>query len=222
MSVFRAGLALAGTALLAAASPALAHQGSPDYLSQVRSIAPALQGLSVERPQPRRPARDPQHERAHGGRRGLQQRPVRAAARRRRGRGQHPLARLLPQQRPLREGQVPASAKDERGAALEAGVEDRPLRVARPPHALHGQGPPGEDRGPVGAPDGVRLEGAAGGRRRPGSINGRLLWTPREEPGLPLGAIFAFAALAIAGCIAVFVVRRRRAGAAPAEPKEAW
>ena len=40
MSVFRAGLALAVSALLAAASPALAHQGSPDYLSQVRSIAP--------------------------------------------------------------------------------------------------------------------------------------------------------------------------------------
>ena len=47
MSVFRAGLALAVSALLAAASPALAHQGSPNYLSQVRSIAPALQGLSV-------------------------------------------------------------------------------------------------------------------------------------------------------------------------------
>ena len=55
------------------------------------------------------------------------------------------------------------------------------------------------------------------GRR--GSINGRLLWTPREEPGLPLGAIFAFAALVIAGCIVVFVVRRRRA---PSVPKEAW
>ena len=54
---------------------------------------------------------------------------------------------------------------------------------------------------------------------RPGSIDGRLLWTPREEPGLPLAAIFAFAALAIAACIVVVVVRRRRR-ARPAE--EAW
>lgn len=50
VSVFRAGLALAlaGIALLALASPALAHQGSPDYLSQVRSIAPATKGLTVD------------------------------------------------------------------------------------------------------------------------------------------------------------------------------
>ena len=55
----------------------------------------------------------------------------------------------------------------------------------------------------------------------PGAINGRLLWTPREEPGLPLGAIFAFAALVIAGCIVVIVVRRRRAAGGSA-PEEAW
>ena len=47
------------------------------------------------------------------------------------------------------------------------------------------------------------------GRRAARAINGRLLWTPREEPGLPLGAIFALAALVIAGCIVVVVVRLR-------------
>ena len=50
---------------------------------------------------------------------------------------------------------------------------------------------------------------------RKGSINGDLLWTPPPEDNLPLGAIFAFAGIVIALCIGVFVIRRRRASAAP-------
>jgi hypothetical protein len=44
----------------------------------------------------------------------------------------------------------------------------------------------------------------------PGAITGTLTWVPLDEGGLPLAAIFAFAALLIALSIAVFLIRRRR------------
>jgi hypothetical protein len=55
-----------------------------------------------------------------------------------------------------------------------------------------------------------------------GAIAGTLTWVPRDEGGLPLGAIFAFAALLIVLSVAVFVIRRRRAAAAEggSEPRE--
>jgi hypothetical protein len=55
-----------------------------------------------------------------------------------------------------------------------------------------------------------------------GTIAGTLTWVPLDEGGLPLGAIFAFAALIILLCIAVIVVRRRRRAAPAKEPVEAW
>jgi hypothetical protein len=45
-----------------------------------------------------------------------------------------------------------------------------------------------------------------------GTIAGTLTWVPLDEGGLPLAAIFAFAALLIVLSIAVFLIRRRRAG----------
>lgn len=66
----------------------------------------------------------------------------------------------------------------------------------------------------------------------PTVIAGSLSWVPLDDSGLPLGAIFAMAALIIALSIAVFIVRRRRADGggddddgAPREkkePVEAW
>jgi hypothetical protein len=61
----------------------------------------------------------------------------------------------------------------------------------------------------------------------PGQITGTLFWTPVEDSGLPLPAIFAFAALVILLCVTIVVVRRRRAAPATAEPasepaSEAW
>jgi hypothetical protein len=66
-----------------------------------------------------------------------------------------------------------------------------------------------------------------------GTIAGTLTWVPLDEGGLPLAAIFAFAALLIGLSIAVFIIRRRRADDAgdggddaPPPPKkevvEAW
>ena len=60
------------------------------------------------------------------------------------------------------------------------------------------------------------------GRR--GAIKGTLTWVPLPNAPLPVGAIFAFAALVIVLLIAVFVIRRRREAAGDAgEPvAEAW
>jgi hypothetical protein len=58
---------------------------------------------------------------------------------------------------------------------------------------------------------------------RTGTIAGTLTWVPLDEGGLPVGAIFAFAALVILLSVAVFIIRRRRA--APEREKEvaeAW
>ena len=52
----------------------------------------------------------------------------------------------------------------------------------------------------------IQVDGAAG------AISGTLTWVPKPSEPLPLGAIFAFAALLIALSIAVFVIRRRRSG----------
>jgi hypothetical protein len=58
-----------------------------------------------------------------------------------------------------------------------------------------------------------------------GTIAGTLTWVPLDEGGLPLGAIFAFAALLIVLCVIVFIVRRRRDDPETQErkePVEAW
>jgi len=60
-----------------------------------------------------------------------------------------------------------------------------------------------------------------------GTVAGSLTWVPLDEGGLPLAAIFAFAALIIVLCLIVFFVRRRRdAEPTPNAPKketaEAW
>ena len=222
MSVFRAGLALAGTALLAAASPAFAHQGSPDYLSQVRSIAPSLQGLSVS----------------------VLNRDDRLAIQNTSGRtvivegySRDPYLRLsgdgevavntrspafyLNNDR-YANAQVPASAK------ADAPPRWKPVsktgRYEWHDHRMHymGKGRPAKIKDPSERQTVFDWKVPLAVDGRPGSINGRLLWTPRDEPGLPLAAIFAFAALVIAGCIAVVVVRLRRSDAASKEPKEAW
>jgi hypothetical protein len=53
---------------------------------------------------------------------------------------------------------------------------------------------------------------------RGAEITGTLFWTPVPSSGLPLPAIFGFAGLVILLCIGVVIVRRRRAAA----PAEAW
>jgi hypothetical protein len=56
----------------------------------------------------------------------------------------------------------------------------------------------------------------------PGTISGTLTWAPKPSEPLPVGAIFAFAALLILLFTGVFVIRRRRAAAPAREKAEAW
>jgi hypothetical protein len=60
------------------------------------------------------------------------------------------------------------------------------------------------------------------GRR--GAIAGTLFWTPTPSSDVPLVPIIAFIAVGLALSIAVFVIRRRRTigSEAPGEPSEAW
>ena len=66
----------------------------------------------------------------------------------------------------------------------------------------------------------LRINGQAG------TISGTLTWVPRPSSPLPLGAIFAFAALMIVLSLLVFVIRRRRGHGAgepdPGKAAEAW
>jgi hypothetical protein len=60
---------------------------------------------------------------------------------------------------------------------------------------------------------------------RKGAVTGTLTWVPLPSAPLPLGAIFAFAALLIVLALGVFAVRRHRAAADTAprdEVVEAW
>ncbi len=55
-----------------------------------------------------------------------------------------------------------------------------------------------------------------------GQIAGTLDWVPLPGGGLPTGLVWISAAVLIALCIAVFLLRRRRAAAETREPVEAW
>jgi hypothetical protein len=63
---------------------------------------------------------------------------------------------------------------------------------------------------------------AVGGAK--GAVTGTLTWVPLDNGGIPLGAVFGFAALIIVLSIAVFIIRRRRGAPADSgkEPVEAW
>jgi hypothetical protein len=56
---------------------------------------------------------------------------------------------------------------------------------------------------------------------RPAAIKGTLVWVGKAKAPLPLGAIFAFAALVIALSLGVFGIRRRR-DPEPSPAGEAW
>jgi hypothetical protein len=57
----------------------------------------------------------------------------------------------------------------------------------------------------------------------PGAITGTLFWTPAPSSSLPVGAILAFAAVVVVLCVAIVIVRRRRAEPPAASAGgEAW
>jgi hypothetical protein len=215
-------VAAALLAVLAAAPAARAHEGNPNYLSQVDAITPATDGVTVE----------------------VLNRDDRLLLHNTSGEAvviegyeEEPYARVLADGTVEVNTRSPAYyVNDDRFGRVEAppGVDPaappRWKEIARTgrfewhDHRMHWMS---ENTTPAQVKDkSVRTKVfdwtvpiEIGGRR--GAIGGTLFWTPLPGGGPPLAAIFAGAAFLIACCIAVAVVRHRRRTAA--EPKaEAW
>jgi hypothetical protein len=209
----------AAAALLAGAPVALAHEGSPNFLSQINEVTPVARGVDVEVLN-----RDDRLLLSnHGDATVLIE-----------GYDGEPYARIEPDGTVLvntdskayyineeRDGEVPVPD------GVDGKGEPRWERVSRTgrfewhDHRMHWMGE--SDPEAVSDKD-VRtrlydwkVPIAVDGR--PGEIAGTLFWTPVPSSGPPLPLIIAFGVLVVPLAVAVVVVRRRRA-ARPAA--EAW
>jgi hypothetical protein len=213
--------AAAATALLIGAPAAFAHQGSPNFLSQVNAVTPALGGVTVT-------------VLSRDDRLLLQNTSGETVVIE--GYSGEPYARI--------DGDGTVSVNTDSEAYYIN--EERDGKVEVPPDADSKGEPKWEQLSRSGRfewhdhrmhwmseadPEVVKDKDVrtkvfdwkvpveVGGEA--GTITGTLFWTPVASSGLPLPAIFAFAALVIALCVAIVVVRRRR-HAAPAPSGEAW
>jgi hypothetical protein len=211
-------VALALAVLLA--SPALAHQGNPDFLSQVDAITPATQGVTVD----------------------VLNRDDRLLLHNTSGEDvviegyeKEPYARVLA------DGTVQVNTNSEAyylnddryaNATVPKGLAATPAwkeidktgRFEWHDHRMHWMSqttpPQVTDKDARTKIFDYRIPVEIGGRR--GAIAGTLFWTPLPGGGPPLGAIFAGATIIIALCILVAVVRHRRRGAEERPAAEAW
>jgi hypothetical protein len=215
---------IAAAALLLIGAPAaLAHQGSPNFLSQINTVTPAVDGLDVEvlNRDDRLLLHNTSGETVVI--EGYEGEPyARIAADGTVSVNTDSEAYYINEER---DGKVdvPASADSDGEPKWEQ--ISRSGRFEWHDHRMHWM----SESDPEIADKDVRskvydweVPVEVGGRT--GAIAGTLFWTPVESSGLPLPAIFAFAALVIALCIAIVIVRRRRrpAAAAAAPGKEAW
>jgi hypothetical protein len=207
----------AAAALLAAAPAALAHQGSPNFLSQVNAITPAIPGVKVE----------------------VLNRDDRLLLQNTSGEdvviegySDEPYARIdadgsvsvnLDSQayyvNQERDGNVSAPAGVNSKGPPRWKEISRTGRFEWHDHRMHWMAASDpeqvKDRDVKTKVFDWKVPVTVGGRT--GAIAGTLFWTPPDS-SLPLGAIFAFAGLVTLVCIAIVVVRRRR----PAATAEAW
>jgi hypothetical protein len=203
--------AAAVVALLIGAPVAVAHQGNPHYRSVVTSVTPALKGVDVS----------------------VLNFDDRLLLHNTSGKD----VTILDYQNPpkpyaqlLADGTVQVNTNSEAyylnedrlgetSVPKNLGAEPKWKQLSRSArfewhdHRAHWMGkadPPGlKDKGVKTKIDDWDVPIQVAGRQ--GAISGTLTWVPLDEGGLPLAAIFAFAALLIALSIAVFVIRRRRA-----------
>ena len=209
----RIGIWVAAAAVLLAGAPvAIAHEGSPNFLSQVNSITPA-DGISVE----------------------VLNRDDRLQLRNDSGRtvviegySGEPYARIdadgtvsvntdseayyLNEER---DGNVDApDSADSKGEPRWEEVS-KTGRFEWHDHRMHWMSEEDpeqvEDKGVRSKVFDWKVPLEVDGR--PGVIAGTLFWTPTSSSSLPLPAIFAFAALVIVLAVAVAIKRRRRAPA---------
>ena len=230
-SARRLAAALVAVASLAAAPAASAHTGSPEYLSVVRAVTPAVPGLSV--------VMLDRADRLQVTNRG----PKTVVFQ---GYSGEPYLRFLPSgavQRnalspatylnvdPTGKAPVPEIADDEAPPRWETVSRDG--RYEFHDHRIHWMG---NSRPPIVKDPDKRTKvqdwrvpfDVAGGT--PGAVTGTLYWTPIDGGGPPVVAIVVLVLLVLGGVALVVVVRRRRGptedddgdpGDAPA-PREAW
>jgi hypothetical protein len=213
---------LAGVvALLLGAPAALAHQGNPHYRSVVTHVTPAVPGLSLS----------------------VLNYDDRLSLHNTSGRDVTILDyQGKPYVRSLRDGTVAVNTNSQAyylnadrygGETVPKGLGARPRwkvvgrdgRYDWHDHRIHWMSrsdPPGlTGKRKAQKIDDWTVPISVDGRR--GAIMGTLTWVPLPNAPLPVGAIFAFAALIIVLSLAVFAVRRRRAAPAAAdEVVKAW
>jgi hypothetical protein len=221
----RVAALLALATALVAAPAALAHDGNPNFLSEVSRITPAADGVTVE--VLNRDDRLLLHN--------TSDRDVLIL-----GYDDEPYARVLA------DGTVEVNTdseayylNDDRFANVDvpAGVDGKGApawkavggngRFEWHDHRAHymaqGRPPQVEDPGVETKVFDWTVPIEVGGER--GDIAGTLHWTPLPGGGPPIGAIVAGAGILIALCVAVAVVRHRRrasGGRAPGTEAEAW
>jgi hypothetical protein len=221
--VIRGAAAAALAALCVAAPIASAHEGNPNYRSEVREVAPAVPGLDA-----RVLNHDDRIELVYGGDDTLVVEGYR----------DEPYLRFGPDGRVEVNRRSPATyLNEDRYAKVDvparADHEAPPLwepvaengRYDWHDHRIHWMG--GEGTLPPQIDDKAertevfdwRIPIAAAGR--PATVRGTLTWLGQDEGGFPVAAGLSLGGALIAGALLVVFVRRRRAGAArPA--REAW
>jgi hypothetical protein len=217
------GAAAAALAVLCVAAPAaLAHEGNPNYRSEVRAIAPALPGLDA-----RVLNYDDALELAYDGERPLVVEGYRG----------EPYLRFNPDGLVEVNRRSPAAyLNEDRFAKVE--LPDRADHRAPPSwarvaengrydwhdHRIHWMGegtlpPQVEDEGERTRVFGWRIPMASAGR--PVEVRGTLTWLGKEEGGFPVAAGLTLGGALVGGALLVVLVRRRRARSGP-PAKEAW
>jgi hypothetical protein len=217
----RGALAAALFALPVAAPAATAHEGNPNYRSEVRSIAPAVPGLEA-----RVLNFDDRIEFVYAGDRDLVVEGYRG----------EPYLRFRPGGRVEVNRRSPAGYLNEDRFA-QADVPGRADHRAPPEwrtiarngrydwhdHRIHwmseGSLPPRvKDESKPVTVFAWRIPVEAGGRSA--AVRGTLRWLGRDDGGFPVAAGLSLAVALVAGTLLVVVVRRRRAR--PRAVEEAW
>jgi hypothetical protein len=223
MLPIRGAIAATLLALCVIAPIAGAHEGNPNYRSQVRAIEPAVNGLEAQvlnyddRIELRNGTGDTVTIEGYRGEPYLRFLPDGTVELNRRS----PAAALNEDR--FAKVEVPASADPE--AAPDWEVVARNGRYDWHDHRIHWMSrslPPRvreNEEARVKVFD-WRLPVAAAGRRS--VINGTLIWLGRDAGGFPLAAALSLGAAILAGAGLVMLVRRRRARPARRREVEAW
>jgi hypothetical protein len=199
-----------------------AHQGNPNFRSQVRAIRPAVGGIDVQVLN----FDDSLELHNDSGRtvivRGYRGEPyVRIAADGTVAVNHNSPSYYLNDDRFAEGVTVPASATPT--AAPDWQQVDKTGRYAWHDHRIHWMArsvpPQVKDQHQRTKVFDWKVPLAVGGK--PGAIDGSLVWVGKHDDGAPIAAIVAIILVVLAGPVFVAVVRRRRRAAASA-PTEAW